>query len=55
MVQSNQFPKKEKPKVGKLWYGDSLLLSNKPFRFLQYKKKELIARGYDKNLFKITY
>lgn len=56
---SNQFPKREKsekPKVGKLWYNGKIIISNRPFKFLQFKKKELLATGYyKKELFKISY
>ena len=55
MVYSNQFPIKEKPKVGKLWYNGQVIISNKPFRFLQWRKRHLINVGYKKDLFKITY
>lgn len=55
MVYSNQFPTGEKPKVGKLWYNGQVIVSNKPFRFLQMRKKQLITVGYLKELFKITY
>lgn len=55
MSYSNQFPIREKPKTGRLWYNDKVIVSNKPFAFLQHRKKELIAKGYRKELFKITY
>lgn len=55
MVYSNQFPTGYKPKVGKLWYSGKIIVSNKPFRFLQWKKNKLITVGYQKELFKITY
>ena len=56
MTYSNQFPIREKPKVGKLWYDDRLLMSDKPFAKLQHEKKRLLATGYyKKELFKITY
>lgn len=55
MTYSNQFPTGVKPKVGKLWYNGNVLISNKPFRYLQWRKKQLIAMGYQKVLFKITY
>lgn len=55
MVYSNQFPVGDKAKLGKLWYNGQIIVSNKPFRFLQWKKKQLITVGYQKELFKITY
>lgn len=55
MVYSNQFPIGEKPKVGKLWYNGKVIISNKPFHYLQWRKKQLITVGYKKDLFKITY
>lgn len=55
MVYSNQFPTGYKPKVGKLWYNGQLIISNKSFPFLQWRKNQLIAAGYQKELFKITY
>lgn len=55
MVYSNQFPTGDKSKVGKLWYNGRVIVSNKPFRFLQMRKKQLITVGYLKELFKITY
>ena len=54
---SNQFliSKKKKPTTGKLWYNGVCLISDRPFLFLQFRKRELIAQGYQKSLFKITY
>ena len=54
---SNQFPiqPKKKPTVGRLWYNGKVILADKPFPLLQFRKRELIAQGYNKNLFKITY
>lgn len=55
MVNSNQFSMGEKPKVGRLWYNGKVIIANKPFRYIQWRKKILIANGYQKDLFKITY
>lgn len=60
MHYSNQFPiqeKKDQPKpmTGRLWYNGKVILAGKPFALLQHKKKKLMAMGYRKELFKITY
>lgn len=54
---SNQFPisPKKKPTTGRLWYNGKVILADRPFAFLQFRKRELIAQGCNKNLFKITY
>lgn len=60
MSYSNQFPirdKKNQPKptTGRLWYNGKIILADKPFAIPQCEKKKLIASGYRKELFKITY
>lgn len=60
MSYSNQFPirdKKNQPKptTGRLWYNGKVILTDKLFAILQCEKKKLIASGYRKELFKITY
>lgn len=57
---SKQFPKHKnessKPTIGKLWYNGKVIVKDKPFKFLQYTKKKLLATGYYlKDKFKITY
>lgn len=53
---SNQFPVRPKPNRGCLLYNGRLILENKPFKFLQHKKKLMLQTGlYRKDLFKITY
>lgn len=51
---SNQFPK-TKPKTGNLYYNGKLIKENKPFSIIGAEKKRLIALGYKKELFKISY
>lgn len=57
MSYSNQFPiqGKKRPTTGRLWYNGKVILADKPFAFLQHEKKKLIATGYRKELFKLTY
>lgn len=57
MGYSNQFPiqDKKRPTTGRLWYNGKVILADKPFAFLQHEKKKLIATGYRKELFKLTY
>lgn len=57
MSYSNQFPiqDKKRPTTGRLWYNGKVILADKPFAFLQHEKKKLIATGYRKELFKLTY
>ena len=51
---SNQFSK-TKPKTGNLYYNGKLIKENKPFSIIGAEKKRLIALGYKKELFKISY
>ena len=60
MDYSNQFPVREKkqrpkPTSGNLLYNGKVIIENRSFAALQGEKKKLIASGYRKELFKITY
>nr|DAH96044.1 MAG TPA: hypothetical protein [Caudoviricetes sp.] len=60
MSYSKQFPIQEKknqpkPTTGRLWYNGNIILADKSFAILQHEKKKLIAMGYRKEMFKITY
>lgn len=56
---SNQFPTRRsapKPKVGKLWYNNQIIMQDKPFGILQTEKRRLLLTGsYHNGLFKISY
>ena len=57
---SKQFPiskkvAKAKPTTGNLLYDGKVVMENRSFALLQLEKKRLIALGYKKDNFRITY
>lgn len=56
MEDSKQFPRRDRPHTGNLYYDGKLLLENRKFPILQAEKKRLLSTGYyKKERFKISY